>query len=88
MEQQQIRHGNLPPQDDDQLGHCLQCLVLAPDDQAGKSAEPALPDPLQGCPFLLLHGVIFPQPEEDAVQFANRVKSAIARQGGLVDLLW
>ncbi|NWI84064.1 GPAT4 acyltransferase, partial [Dryoscopus gambensis] len=28
------------------------------------------------------------QPEEDAVQFANRVKSAIARQGGLVDLLW
>lgn len=25
---------------------------------------------------------------EDAVQFANRVKSAIARQGGLVDLLW
>ncbi|NWI99407.1 GPAT4 acyltransferase, partial [Crypturellus undulatus] len=29
-----------------------------------------------------------PQPEEDAVQFANRVKSAIARQGGLVDLLW
>uniref|UniRef100_A0A8D0Q8K3 Glycerol-3-phosphate acyltransferase 4 n=1 Tax=Sus scrofa TaxID=9823 RepID=A0A8D0Q8K3_PIG len=26
--------------------------------------------------------------EEDAVQFANRVKSAIARQGGLVDLLW
>ncbi|XP_058050633.1 glycerol-3-phosphate acyltransferase 4 [Ahaetulla prasina] len=28
------------------------------------------------------------QPDEDAVQFANRVKSAIARQGGLVDLLW
>ncbi|KAG2469541.1 GPAT4 acyltransferase, partial [Polypterus senegalus] len=25
---------------------------------------------------------------EDAVQFANRVKSAIAHQGGLVDLLW
>uniref|UniRef100_A0AAY4D7Y5 Phospholipid/glycerol acyltransferase domain-containing protein n=1 Tax=Denticeps clupeoides TaxID=299321 RepID=A0AAY4D7Y5_9TELE len=25
---------------------------------------------------------------EDAVQFANRVKSAIARQGGLVDLSW
>uniref|UniRef100_A0A672GX72 1-acylglycerol-3-phosphate O-acyltransferase 9, like n=1 Tax=Salarias fasciatus TaxID=181472 RepID=A0A672GX72_SALFA len=25
---------------------------------------------------------------EDAVQFANRVKSAIARQGGLVDLQW
>uniref|UniRef100_A0A3Q3WZW6 Phospholipid/glycerol acyltransferase domain-containing protein n=1 Tax=Mola mola TaxID=94237 RepID=A0A3Q3WZW6_MOLML len=25
---------------------------------------------------------------EDAVQFANRVKAAIARQGGLVDLLW
>ncbi|KAG8141215.1 putative Glycerol-3-phosphate acyltransferase 4-like protein [Naja naja] len=28
------------------------------------------------------------EPAEDAVQFANRVKSAIARQGGLVDLLW
>uniref|UniRef100_A0AAY4EVQ6 Phospholipid/glycerol acyltransferase domain-containing protein n=1 Tax=Denticeps clupeoides TaxID=299321 RepID=A0AAY4EVQ6_9TELE len=25
---------------------------------------------------------------EDAVQFANRVKAAIARQGGLVDMLW
>ncbi|MED6286954.1 Glycerol-3-phosphate acyltransferase 4 [Characodon lateralis] len=25
---------------------------------------------------------------EDAVQFANRVKAAIARKGGLVDLLW
>lgn len=30
----------------------------------------------------------FSQTDEDAVQFANRVKSAIARQGGLVDLLW
>ncbi|KAF7687755.1 glycerol-3-phosphate acyltransferase 3-like [Silurus meridionalis] len=28
------------------------------------------------------------QEEEDAVQFANRVKSLIARQGGLVDLSW
>uniref|UniRef100_A0A8C5GXR1 Glycerol-3-phosphate acyltransferase 3-like n=1 Tax=Gouania willdenowi TaxID=441366 RepID=A0A8C5GXR1_GOUWI len=28
------------------------------------------------------------QAGEDAVQFANRVKSAIARQGGLVDLQW
>ncbi|CAM4714613.1 unnamed protein product [Leuciscus chuanchicus] len=28
------------------------------------------------------------QEDEDAVQFANRVKGAIARQGGLVDLLW
>ncbi|XP_062873863.1 glycerol-3-phosphate acyltransferase 3-like isoform X2 [Trichomycterus rosablanca] len=28
------------------------------------------------------------QEGEDAVQFANRVKSAIARQGGLVDLIW
>lgn len=28
------------------------------------------------------------QDEEDAVQFANRVKSAIAHQGGLVDLSW
>lgn len=25
---------------------------------------------------------------EDAVQFANRVKAAIATQGGLVDLIW
>uniref|UniRef100_A0A8C1RW17 Glycerol-3-phosphate acyltransferase 4 n=2 Tax=Cyprinus carpio TaxID=7962 RepID=A0A8C1RW17_CYPCA len=28
------------------------------------------------------------QEGEDAMQFANRVKAAIARQGGLVDLLW
>ncbi|XP_072527990.1 glycerol-3-phosphate acyltransferase 3-like [Salminus brasiliensis] len=28
------------------------------------------------------------QEGEDAVQFANRVKSAIARQGGLLDLAW
>ena len=25
---------------------------------------------------------------EDAVAFANRVKAEIARQGGLVDLMW
>jgi len=30
----------------------------------------------------------FLQPEEDAVHFANRVKSDIARKGGLVDLDW
>lgn len=40
------------------------------------------------CSLLLLNHSSLPQPEEDAVQFANRVKSAIARQGGLVDLLW
>lgn len=28
------------------------------------------------------------QSDESAVDFANRVKSAIARQGGLVDLEW
>ncbi|XP_060707537.1 glycerol-3-phosphate acyltransferase 3 [Hemiscyllium ocellatum] len=28
------------------------------------------------------------QEDEDAVQFANRVKAAIAQQGGLVDLAW
>lgn len=28
------------------------------------------------------------QEGEDAVQFANRVKAAIARKGGLADLLW
>lgn len=28
------------------------------------------------------------QPDETAVQFANRVKRAIAEQGGLVDLMW
>ena len=27
-------------------------------------------------------------PEEEAVTFANRVKAEIARQGGLVDLMW
>ena len=28
------------------------------------------------------------KPEEDAITFANRVKAEIARQGGLVDLMW
>lgn len=28
------------------------------------------------------------EPDENAVQFANRVKRAIAEQGGLVDLMW
>lgn len=28
------------------------------------------------------------QDGEDAAQFANRVKSAIAHQGGLLDLAW
>lgn len=87
MEQQQIRHGDLPPQDDDQLGHRLQCLVLAPNDQTGK-VNPAYRIAFLFGPLLLLNSLILPQPEEDAVQFANRVKSAIARQGGLVDLLW
>lgn len=27
-------------------------------------------------------------PDENAVEFANRVKSVIALQGGLVDLMW
>lgn len=42
----------------------------------------------------LLHGVsqltIFLELQEDesAAQFANRVKTEIARQGGLVDLIW
>lgn len=35
-----------------------------------------------------LHLNLLQQEGEDAVQFANRVKAAIARQGGLVDLLW
>lgn len=49
-------------------------------------ARPALPL----CPEPALSTALpsFSQAEEDAVQFANRVKSAIARQGGLVDLLW
>ena len=28
------------------------------------------------------------KPDEDAITFANRVKAEIARQGGLVDLMW
>lgn len=28
------------------------------------------------------------QEDETAIQFANRVKADIARQGGLVDLIW
>lgn len=34
--------------------------------------------------FLIVHM----QEGEDAVQFANRVKAAIAARGGLVDLIW
>ena len=26
--------------------------------------------------------------DEDAIQFANRVKNEIAKKGGLVDLMW
>lgn len=88
MEQQQVWHGDVPPEDDDQLGHRLQCLVLAPNDQAGEYGQPACVSCCSFGPLLLLNRVILLQPEEDAVQFANRVKSAIARQGGLVDLLW
>lgn len=32
--------------------------------------------------------VLCEQEGEDAAQFANRVKSAIAHQGGLLDLPW
>lgn len=28
------------------------------------------------------------EPDEDAFQFADRVKSVIARRGGLVDCVW
>ncbi len=28
------------------------------------------------------------RPEESAIDFANRVKATIAKQGGLVDLAW
>lgn len=39
--------------------------------------------------FLEIYMKLFLKQEgEDAVHFANRVKAAIARQGGLVDLLW
>lgn len=41
-----------------------------------------------GCHFFFNVERLRQQEGEDAVQFANRVKSAIARQGGLVDLLW
>ena len=32
--------------------------------------------------------VILRQDDETAAQFASRVKTEIARQGGLVDLIW
>lgn len=39
--------------------------------------------------FVISHFIIPKWQEgEDAIQFANRVKSAIAHQGGLVDLQW
>jgi glycerol-3-phosphate O-acyltransferase 3/4 len=31
---------------------------------------------------------MYQQEGESAIDFANRVKSVIARQGGLVDLMW
>lgn len=55
--------------------------------QVGKVNLPCLICCLFGL-MLCLNSVVFLQCDEDAVQFANRVKSAIARQGGLVDLLW
>ncbi len=39
-------------------------------------------------PLCHIYVNLLQQEGEDAVQFANRVKAAIARQGGLVDLLW
>lgn len=39
-------------------------------------------------PLCYIYVNLLQQEGEDAVQFANRVKAAIARQGGLVDLLW
>lgn len=37
---------------------------------------------------ILCTNVLFLQENEDAVSFSSRVKSEIARQGGLVDLEW
>lgn len=90
LEQQQIWDGDVPAENDDQLGHCLQCLVSASYDQRGRYPQNAglhlaLCDCEPGLSGLIYS---FLQTDEDAVQFANRVKSAIARQGGLVDLLW
>jgi glycerol-3-phosphate O-acyltransferase 3/4 len=31
---------------------------------------------------------MYRRPEESAIDFANRVKAVIAKQGGLVDLSW
>lgn len=31
---------------------------------------------------------MYRQEEESAIDFANRVKSVIAKQGGLIDLVW
>lgn len=45
--------------------------------------------PLNKVSFIMSHCIISKRQEgEDAIQFANRVKSAIAHQGGLVDLQW
>lgn len=35
--QQQVRHGELPAEDDEQLGHGVQCLVPAANEQRGES---------------------------------------------------
>lgn len=38
--------------------------------------------------FITLFLMVTIQDNEDAVEFANRVKKEIAQQGGLVDLDW
>ena len=35
LEQWQVQHGELPPQNDDKLGHSVQRVVPSPDDQTG-----------------------------------------------------
>lgn len=42
----------------------------------------------ENCLRMFLYFFFFPQEGEDAVRFANRVKSAIAVQGGLTELPW
>lgn len=89
LEQLQVQHGQLPGEDDDQLGHRLRCLVHASHAPEGDYRSAAL---VSACVAIKLSTCIFMIPKwqegEDAIQFANRVKSAIAHQGGLVDLQW
>ena len=67
------------------LGWCTGVLQKSMTQLSARLLSTGVPFPS----FLsLFFFIVLVQEGEDAVQFANRVKAAIAAQGGLVDLIW